>query len=185
MAAEFSAAALARKIFKDRTLTLREKQHAWLSLMEVMPDETVQTTDSVQDTPEERSLHELLRAFVAEQRLMEAQFFADEPDTVYLTSYQNTETEDWFRAYYPYLSWDDVLENILYDHDGQACVTKYYPKQYVNGFMRELTAEFNELGLLMNITCRMMITRPVYRDLFWAMLDLQKQDHYRKPLCPP
>lgn len=92
MAAEFSAAALARKIFKDRTLTLREKQHAWLSLAEVMPDETVQTTDSFLDTPEERSLHELLRAFVAEQKQMEAQFFADEPDAVYFAEYQDSDT---------------------------------------------------------------------------------------------
>ncbi len=171
MAAEFSAAALARKIFKDRALTLREKQHAWLSLAEVMPDETVQTTDSYLDTPEERSLHELLRAFVAEQKQMEAQFFADEPDAVYLAECQDAETEEWYGTSDPYLSWDDVLAHELY-YDRQSCVTKYYPKQYVNGFMRQLTAEFSETGLLMNITCRMLMTRPVYRDSFWAMLNL-------------
>lgn len=185
MAAEFSAAALARKIFEDYTLTLREKQRAWLSLVEVMPDETIQTTDSVLDTPEERSLHELLRAFVAEQKQMEAQFFADEPDTVYLAEYQDSDTGEWHEPYYPYLSWDDVLEHVLHDHYPKSYVTKYYPKQYVNGSMRELTAEFSETGMLMDISSRKMKTRPVYRDLFWAMLDLQKQDHYRKPLCPP
>ncbi len=172
MAAEFSVAALARKIFKDRTLTLREKQHAWLSLAEVMPDETVQTTDSFLDTPEERSPHELLRAFVAEQKQMEARFFADEQDTVYLAEYQDAETEKRYGTSDPYLSWDDVLEHELHYHDGRSCVTKYYPKQYVNGFMRQLTAEFSETGLLMNITCRMLMTRPVYRDSFWAMLSL-------------
>ena len=136
-----------------------------------MPDETVQTTDSFLDTPEERSLHELLRAFVAEQKQMEAQFFADGPDAVYLAEYQDSDKGEWHDSCYPYLSWNDVLVQELY-YDRRSCVTKYYPKQYVNGFMRELTAEFSETGLLMNITCRMLMTRPVYRDSFWAMLSL-------------
>ena len=51
----------------------------------------------------------------------------------------------------------------------RASVTKYYPKVWLNGFMRELTAEFNVLGELLDVTSRMQIPLPKFRDLTWHM----------------
>ena len=167
----FSLSVLARKIYRDPDMPLHEKQRAWLELANLLPDETVQTTDPVLHTTEERSLHALLRAYIAEQKRMEQQFFADEPDTVYLAKYLDSETGQWQSAYYPALSWDGISE--VLDRNGCPTeVTKYYPKQTEGGFMKELTAVFSESGELTDVMSRMMMTFPTWRDLDCAMAEV-------------
>lgn len=168
MSVPFSLRTLARKIYRDDTMPLHEKQRAWQTLLDLLPDETVQVTDPVLHTVEERSLHELLRAYIAEQKRLEAQFFADEPDTVYLAEYLDAETGQWHSAYYPALSWSGISE--VLDRNGCPTeVTKFYPKQTENGFMKELTAVFSEKPELMDVKSRMMTTFPTWRDLDCAM----------------
>lgn len=171
MSVPFSLRTLARKIYRDDTMPLHEKQRAWQTLLDLLPDETVQVTDPDLHTTEERSLHALLRAYLAEQRRMEQQFFADEPDTVYLAEYLDSETGQWQSAYYPALSWDGISETLA----GNGCraeITKFYPKQSENGFMKELTAVFSETQELMDVTSRMMMTFPTWRDLVCAMAEV-------------
>lgn len=174
MSIPFSLRDLVRKVYRDDTMPLHEKQRAWQTLLELLPDETVQTTDPVLHTVEARSLHELVRAYIAEQKRLERQFFADEPDTVYLADYRDRWSGETDRWSWPSLTWADVgdfLTDYLLSNDApcRAEITKYYPKQPENGFMKELTAVFNENLELLEVTSRMMMTFPAFRDLVSAM----------------
>lgn len=168
---EVSARAIARKICRDPDMTLREKQRRWLELTELLPDERMQADDLGLGTTEETGLHNLLRAYVTEQRRLEEAFFADEPDVVYLTEYQDSETGEWRSWDYPALSWEGCVSSLEEAHVADCCVTvtKYYPKQYEGGFMKEITAELNESGALTAIYSRMGPTFPAWRDLAWQM----------------
>ena len=167
---EFSAGKLARKIYADPAMTLHEKQHAWLELANVLPDERVRADDIDLGTTEEIGLCDLLRAYVAEQRQLEEAFFADEPDVVYLAESEDPETGEWKSCYYPALSWSACTEFL---QGAFACrrveVTKYFPKQFEGGLMKEITAKFNESGALTAIGTRMGPAFPAWRDLQWQI----------------
>ena len=167
---EFSARKLARKIDTDPAMTLHEKQCAWLELANVLPDERVRAEDLDLGTTEETGLCDLLRAYVAEQKRLEEAFFADEPDVVYLAEYQDPETGEWRSWYYPALSWEACISSLggVADHC-RITVTKFFPKQFEGGFIKEITAIFNETGALTDIFSRMGPTFPAWRDLAWQM----------------
>lgn len=163
---EFSAKKLARKIAADSSMTLHEKQRAWLKLANVLPDERVRADDIDLGTTEEIGLCDPLRAYVAEQNRLEESFFADEPDVVYLAEYQDPETGEWRPWYYPVLSWDACISSFGgFAEHCRITVTKFFPKQFEGGFMREITAELNESGALTDIYSRMGPTFPHWRDL--------------------
>ena len=168
---EVSARAIARKICRDPDMTLHEKQRRWLELTELLPDERVCLNDIVFELTEETGLHDLLRAFIAEQRQLEEAFFADEPDVVYLAEYQDPETGEWRPWYYPALSWEDCVSSMeaAYVSGCPVEVTKFFPKQFEGGFMKEITAELNEGGALTDIHTRMGPTFPAWRDLEWQI----------------
>lgn len=167
---DFSARSRAAKIRRNPSMTLHEKQRAWLELTSVLPDERVRAEDLDLGTTEEIGLCDLLRAYVAEQKGLEEAFFADEPDVVYLAEYQDQETGEWRLWYYPSLSWEDCTSSLrgVAEHC-RITVTKFFPKQFEGGFMREITAELNESGALTNIGTRMGPTFPHWRDLQWQM----------------
>ena len=174
MSIPFSLRDLVRKVYRDDTMPLHEKQRAWQTLLELLPDETVQAADPVLHTVEARSLHELVRAYIAEQKRMEQQFFADEPHAVYLAEYWSPYTECWEKWAWPALTWADIGE-YLFDFSlcgyepCRAEITKFYPKQTESGLMKELTAVFSETLELMDVTSHMMMTFPTFRDLVSAM----------------
>ena len=173
---EFSAKKLARKIAADPSMTLHEKQRAWLELANVLPDERVSADDIDLGTTEETGLCDLLRSYVAELNRLEEAFFADEPDVVYLAEYQDPETGEWRSWYYPALSWKDCISSLGgFAEHCRITVTKFFPKQFEGGFMKEITAELNESGTLTAIYTRMGPTFPAWRDLQWQMEALQKQ----------
>ena len=167
---EVSARAIARKICRDPDMTLHEKQRRWLELTELLPDERVCLNDIVFELTEETGLHDLLRAFIAEQRQLEEAFFADEPDVVYLAEYQDPETGEWRSWYYPSLSWEGCMASLGgVVERSRITVTKFFPKQFEGGFMKEITAELNEGGALTDIHTRMGPTFPAWRDLEWQI----------------
>lgn len=172
----FSAAEKARIIYRSRNTTLVEKHHALREIIETLPDETVRCTDFTTKLPFEQSLHQLLRDYMAEQKRLEAAFFASEPEVVYTVDLSNPVTGDCWSGGEPSLSWEACarkLTDYLEWHEStgpwRASVTKYYPKVYLNGFMRELTAEFNAFGEVLDVTSRMQIPLPKFRDLIWHM----------------
>lgn len=171
-----SAAEKARIIYHSRHATLVDKHHAMQEIVDTLPDETVQCTDFSTKLPFEQSLHQLLKDYMDEQKRLEAAFFATEPEVVYLVDLSNPVTGESWDAGEPSLSWEACarkLTDYIEWHEStgpwQASVTKYYPKVYLNGFMRELTAEFNAFGELLDITSRMQIPLPKFRDLSWHM----------------
>ena len=166
----YSLRNLVRKSYRDPDMPLHEKQRAWQTLLDLLPDETVQVTDPGLHTKEECSLHELVRAYIAEQKRMEERFFADEPDVVYLAEYQDQKTGKWRSWYYPSLSWEDCISSLGgFAEHCRITVTKFFPKQFEGGFMKEITAELNESGALTAIYSRMGPSFPAWRDLQWQM----------------
>ena len=167
---EVSARAIARKIYRDTDMTLHEKQRRWLDLTELLPDERVRVNDFAFGLTEEIGLHSLLCAYVTAQKRLEEAFFKDEPDVVYLADVSEPESCELRPAYYPFLSWSACTE---YLHDVSAFrrveITKFFPEQFEYGFMKEITAEFNENGALTEIGTRMGPTFPRWRDLEWQM----------------
>lgn len=51
----------------------------------------------------------------------------------------------------------------------RAVATKFWPKRFVDGFMKEIYAEFDESGILMEISSQIMMTIPRFRDLEYQM----------------
>ena len=171
-----SAAEKARIIFHSRHSTLSDKHHALQEIIATLPDETIQCTDFTTKLPFEQSLHQILKDYIVEQKKLEAAFFASEPEVVYLVDLSHSVTGEYWSSGEPSLSWEACARKLTdyfewHESTGpwRADVTKYYPKVYLNGFMRELTAEFNALGELMDVTSRMQIPLPKFRDLSWHM----------------
>ena len=171
-----SAAQKAAVINRSRNTTLAEKHRAMREITDTLPDETIQCTDFETEQPFEQSLHALLRDFIAEQERLEEAFFATEPEVVYAIELRQPFTGEHWKADEPSLSWEACAHRVSGYLDWerrpgpwQAEVTKYYPKVFMNGFMRQLTAYFNEQYALLDISSRMQMTVPKYRDLSWCL----------------
>ena len=171
-----SAAEKARIIYHSRHASMADKHRALQEIIDNMPDETVQCTDFTTKLPFNQSLHQLLKDYMEEQKRLEAAFFASEPEVVYLVDFSQPVTGEYWNAGEPSLSWEACarkLSDYMEWHEStgpwQSSVTKYYPKVWLNGFMRELTAEFNAFGELLDVTSRMQIPLPKFRDLSWQM----------------
>ena len=171
-----SAAEKARIIYHSRHTTLSDKHHALQEIIDTLPDETIQCTDFETKIPFEQSLHQLLRDYMAEQKRLEAAFFAAEPEVVYLVDLSQPVTGENWSGGEPSLSWEACARKLIdymewHENTGpwRASVTKYYPKIFLNGFMRELTAELNAFGELLDVSSRMQIPLPQFRDLSWHM----------------
>ncbi len=176
---EDTGAEAAGRIYRDQSLSVREKHRAWKDLVESGPDETVCVRSFVSEKLERISLHELLLSYMAEQKKVEAQFFTDEPDVVYLCGLQSLSTDELVEIREPSLSWEGCVQKIADYRDWEmvpgryrAVATKFYPKQFVDGFMKEICAEFDELGVLMDVSSQMMMTLPRFRDLSYQMEQL-------------
>ena len=171
-----SAAQKARIIYHRRNATLADKHHSLQEIIDTLPDEVIHCTNFETKLPFEQSLHQLLRDYMAEQKRLETAFFATEPEVVYLVSLSQPFTGEYWNSETPSLSWEACarkLSDYLEWHEatGPWCaeVTKYYPKVFLNGFMRALTAVFNEQGELLDITCQIQMPMPRFRDLSWHM----------------
>ena len=171
-----SAAQKARIIYHSRNSTLTDKHQALQEIIDTLPDEVIQCTNFETKLPFEQSLHQLLRDYMAEQKRLETAFFATEPEVVYLVGLSQPITGEYWNSGEPSLSWEACarkLSDYMEWHEAtgpwQADVTKYYPKVFLNGFMRALTAVFNEQGELLDITCRIQMPMPRFRDLSWHM----------------
>jgi hypothetical protein len=77
------------------------------------------------------------------------------------------------------LSWEGCVQKLADYQDWEmipgryrAVATKFYPKRFVDGFMKEISAEFDEIGTLMEISSQMMMTVPRFRDLDYQMEQL-------------
>lgn len=173
------AAQMARIILCSKNATLKEKHAAWQEILDTVPDEAVQVTDFFTERPKTLNLHQLLREYMDEQRRLEAEFFADEPNVVYVIDLFNRVTGDRWHNDEPFLSWETCAKEVesclrCFEDEGPWCteVTKYYPKVFVDSFMRELTAEFNEQGELLEMGARTMMVIPKFRDLYVDMMSL-------------
>lgn len=171
-----SAAEKARIIYHSRHAAQADKHRALQEIIDTLPDETVQCSDFTTKLPYKQSLRQLLKDYMTEQKRLEAAFFTSEPEVVYLVDLSNTITGESWNSGEPSLSWEACARKLTdymewHENTGpwQASVTKYYPKVYLNGFMRELTAEFNAFGELLDISSRMQIPLPKFRDLSWQM----------------
>lgn len=174
-----SAAEIARKVFSDREMTLHDKKKVWRGIIVTMPDESVQVKGFEAELPEELSLHALLQDYLAEAERLEAMFYCDEPDVVYLPAVNEEITGEWFSDVDPFLDWKSCYKELnslfsCFSQKGRlrGHVTKFYPKQYVDDFMKQITAEFSETGELLEIGSRMTMTIPRYRDLLCKMESL-------------
>ena len=182
-----SSAEAAGLVFHDPSASLAKRRCAFQKIMDGMPDETIRyidfhNIDFYKATIAEIGLHELLRSYMKEQAKLEKLFFADEPETVYLTYVVYTETKECRHLNGPALSWD-VCAGILQrekrwvEDTGpwKAYITKYYPKIQIEGCMRELTAVFDETGEALDITTQMPITFPGFCYLLWTMDQLPRE----------
>ena len=168
-------------LFRNTNCPLRDKHEALLSIIRQTKDERVCVTRYSATRPEEISLHSLVMEYISEQRSLEVAFFADEPETVYLAEYQQVDTGEYTCIREPSLTWKacahllkEYLDLEITVGPHRIIVTKFYPKQSVNGFMKEMTVELNENGELMEIGSYMMMTIPHYRDLFCKMESLSQ-----------
>ena len=174
-----TGAEAAARIYRDHSLSVREKHRAWQDLVESSPDETIYVRDFVSEKLEQISLHKLLATYMAEQKKAEDQFFADEPDVVYLCGLQSLSTNEFIEIREPSLSWEGCVQKIADYQDWEmlpgrfrAVATKFYPKRFVGGFMKEISAEFDETGTRMDVHSQMMMTVPRFRDLDYQMEQL-------------
>ena len=174
-----TGAEAAGRIYRDHSLSVREKHRAWQDLVESGPDETIYVRDFVSEKLEQISLHKLLVTYMAEQKYVETQFFTDEPDVVYLCGLQNLSTDEFVEIREPSLSWEGCVQKLADYQDWEmvpgryrAVATKYYPKRFVDGFMKEISAEFDEIGTLMDVHSQMMMTLPNYRNVAFKMEQL-------------
>ena len=174
-----SAAELARRIYSDRRMKHQEKKKIWRWIIGMIPDEKVQVKGFEAELPEELSLHRLLRDYIAEVEQLESEFYRDEPDVVYLPAVNGEITGEWFSDADPSFSRKSCMQelNVLFSCFKQTgrlrgYVTKYFPKHYVDDFMKQITAEFSETGELLEIGSNMMMTIPRFRDLFCKMESL-------------
>ena len=174
-----TGAEAAGRIYRDHSLSVREKHRAWQDLVESGPDETIYVRDFVSEKLKQISLHKLLAAYMAEQKKAEDHFFADEPDVVYLCGLQSLSTNEFIEIREPSLSWEGCVQKIADYQDWEmipgryrAVATKFYPKRFVDGFMKEISAEFDEIGTLMDVHSQMMMTLPNYRNVAFKMEQL-------------
>lgn len=174
-----TGAEAAGRIYRDHSLSVREKHRAWQDLVESGPDETICVRDFVSEKLERISLHKLLVTYMAEQKYVETQFFTDEPDVIYLCGLQNLSTDEFLEIREPSLSWEGCVQKIADYQDWEmipgryrAVATKFYPKRFVDGFMKEISAEFDEIGTLMDVHSQMMMTLPNYRNVAFKMEQL-------------
>ena len=174
-----TGAEAAGRIYRDHSLSVREKHRAWQDLVESGPDETIYVRDFVSEKLEQISLHKLLATYMAEQKKAEDQFFADEPDVVYLCGLQNLSTDEFVEIREPSLSWEGCVQKLADYQDWEmipgryrAVATKFWPKRFVDGFMKEISAEFDEIGTLMDVPRHMMMTLPNYRNVAFKMEQL-------------
>ena len=171
-----TGAEAAGRIYRDHSLSVREKHQAWQDMTASCPDETVCVRKYGSENLEQISLHGLLRSYMAEQKSVESQFFADEPDVVYLCGLRSLSTKERIEIREPSLSWEGCVQKIADYQDWEmipgryrAVATKFWPKLFADGFMKEIYAEFNESGILMEISSQMMMTIPLFRDLDYEM----------------
>lgn len=174
-----TGAEAAGRIYRDHSLSVREKHRAWQDLVESGPDETICVRDFFSEKLERISLHKLLATYMAEQKKVEAQFFTNERDVVYLCGLQSLSTNESIEIREPSLSWESCVQKIADYQDWEmlpgrfrAVATKFYPKRFVGGFMKEISAEFDETGTLMDVHSQMMMTVPRFRDLDYQMEQL-------------
>ena len=163
--------------------TLAEKHFAWQSIIDTLPDEMIEIKDFITELPKTGNLHRVLQDYMSEQKNLEADFFRTEPDVVYMIDLSVCDTGESLPQSEPCLSWDACAKEIMasincFRDKGRLHteVTKYYPKVYVNSFIKQITAEFNEVGSLMDIYSRMMMTVPSFGEAFDFMLGLPKVD---------
>lgn len=163
-------------VFKYVSCPLHDKQEALLTIMEHTKDETIRVCGYATTPPEKISLHKLVRDYVSEERALEQAFFSNEPETVYLAEFRQLDTGETVPVREPALTWNACAENLVSCRDWEivsrphrVVVTKFYPTQFVNGFMKELTVELNENGELMEIGSQMMMTVPRFRELICMM----------------
>lgn len=135
------------------------------------------------------SLHGLLQSYMAEQKSIESQFFTDEPEVVYLCALRCLSTNEYVEVQEPSLSWEGCVQKIADYHDWEmipgryrAVVSKFWPKLFVDGFMKEICAEFDEAGTLMDISSHMMMTIPRFRDLDYKMDQLFSAEQSQRKL---
>ncbi len=174
-----TGAEAAGRIYRDRSLSVREKHRAWQGIVESGPDETVCVKSFVSEKLERVSLHELLLSYMAEQKKAETQFFTDEPDVVYLCGLQNLSTDEFVEIREPSLSWAGCVQKLADYQDWEmipgryrAIATKFWPKRFVDGFMKEISAEFDETGTLMDVSSQTMMTFPKFRNAAFKMEQL-------------
>ena len=179
---ELSSAEAAGLVFHDESLTLSDRRRAFQRIIDRRKDETVRYIDFHKEAVAETSLHKLLRTYMEEQVKLEKLFFADEPETVYMTCLDYMETEERRYINGPALSLDVCIKALQREMQWvedtgpwKAYVTKYYPKKLVEGIVRELTAVFDETGELLDITTQMPITFPGFCDLLWTMDQLPRE----------
>ena len=122
---EETGAEAAGRIYRDHSLSVREKQLAWQALVKSGPDETVCVRNFVTEKLERISLHELLLSYMAEQKKVELQFFADEPDVVYLCALQNLSTDEYVEIREPSLSWEGCVQKIADYQDWEMIPGRY------------------------------------------------------------
>lgn len=174
-----TAAEAVSDIFKYVSCPLHDKQEVLLTIIEHTKDEKIRVNGFATTPPEEISLHKLVRDYVSEERTLEQAFFSDEPETVYLAEFRQLDTGETASVREPALTWNACAENLVSCRDWEivsgphrVVVTKFYPTQFVNGFMKELTVELDENGELMEIGSQMMMTVPRYRELYCMMASL-------------
>ena len=163
--------------------TLAEKHHAWQGIIDTLTDEMIEIKDFITGLPKTRNLHQALQDYMSEQKNLEADFFRTEPDVVYMIDLSVCDTGESLPQPEPCLSWDACAKEIMssincFRDKGRLHteVTKYYPKVYVNSFIKQITAEFNEVGGLMDIYSRMLMTVPSFGEAFDFILGLPKVD---------
>ncbi len=170
---------VAAKIYRNNSLSVQEKHHAMQEIIDKMPDENLRLKDYTNEHLTTVSLHALLREYINEQKHLELQFFAVEPEVVYLAEFHQLDTGEYTQICEPSLSWPDCVQKIIeyrdFDMDFRhyrAIVTKYWPRRFLDGFMKEATAEFDETGMLMDVSSRMMMTFPCFRNAVFKMEQL-------------
>ena len=149
-----TGAEAAGRIYRDHSLSVQEKHRAWQDLVESGPDETICVRDFVSEKLERISLHKLC-------------------------GLQSLSTNEFIEIREPSLSWEGCVQKLADYQDWEmipgryrAVATKFWPKRFVDGFMKEISAEFDEIGTLMDVHSQMMMTLPNYRNVAFKMEQL-------------
>ena len=149
-----TCAEAARRIYRDHSLSVREKHHAWQDMIASCHDEAVCVRNYGSENLEQISLHGLLRSYMAEQKSVESRFFTDEPDVVYLCELRCLSTKECIEIREPSLSWEGCVQKIADYQDWEmipgryrAVATKFWPKPFADGFFASVQSCFYPASL--------------------------------------